>query len=108
MGTSHTGSWMADWASIPTKALGIIKSSNPSLLKTLQTNDQFLESIQQRFLAMLRDVPNSRSGIEITCFYEELPLAMAGKVVSKKSATFPGYNVIGIHANHRDMVRFFK
>jgi len=37
---------------------------------------------------------------------EELGMPMVGKVVSKESATFPGYNPRSIHANHSDMVRF--
>src|SRR4051812_23148703 len=44
--------------------------------------------------------------LEVTCFFEELPLPVVGKVVSKESATFAGYNPISIHANHGDMVRF--
>lgn len=106
MGTPHTGSWMAHWASVPAKALGILKSTNRSLLKVLETDDQLLESLQQRFLAMLRDLREADRRLEITCFYEELPLPVAGIVVSKESATFGGYNLISIHANHRNMVRF--
>ncbi|EXJ73365.1 uncharacterized protein A1O5_03125, partial [Cladophialophora psammophila CBS 110553] len=67
MGTPHTGRWMADWASIPAEALGVIISTNKSLLKVLQTNDPFLKSIQHRFLAMIRDIPSSGSSIKITC-----------------------------------------
>ncbi|KAI9668933.1 MAG: hypothetical protein M1829_005245 [Trizodia sp. TS-e1964] len=85
MGTPHKGSWMADWADIPASALGILKYTNKSLLKILQTDDQRLE---------------------ITCFYEELPLPVVGIVVPKESATLDSYNSISIHANHRDMVKF--
>lgn len=106
MGTPHAGSWMADWAKLPAKALGIVKSTNQSLLKVLRSSDQYLESVQLRFLTMIRDLQQSDRRIEITCFYEELPLPVVGKVVSKESATFAGYNMTSIHANHRDMVRF--
>lgn len=41
MGTPHKGSWMASWANIPASALGLVKSTNISLLKILQTEDQF-------------------------------------------------------------------
>lgn len=106
MGTPHTGSWMADWAKIPASALGIVKSANKSLLKILETDDQLLESIQLRFLAMVRDLRESNRRLEMTCFFEELPLPVVGKVVAKDSATFAGYNPISIHANHIDMVKF--
>jgi protein SERAC1 len=106
MGTPHTGSWMAKWAKIPASALGIVKSTNTTLLKILETDDQLLESIQGGFLSMIRDLREGNRRLEVTCFFEELPLPVAGKVVTKDSATFAGYNPISIHANHRDMVKF--
>jgi protein SERAC1 len=106
MGTPHAGSWIANWATLPASALGIVKSTNKTLLKILQTDDQLLESVQVRFLAMIRDLRENNRRLEVTCFFEELPLPVVGKVVSKESATFPGYNPISIHANHSDMVRF--
>jgi protein SERAC1 len=106
MGTPHKGAWMADWANIPASALGLVKSTNKSLLKILETDDQLLESIQVRFWAMIRELRESGRHLEVTCFFEELPLCVVGKVVSKESATLEGYNTISIHANHRDMVKF--
>lgn len=106
MGTPHKGSWMADWAKIPASALGLVKSTNKSLLKILETDDQFLESIQVRFWSMIRELRESGRRLEVTCFFEELPLSVVGKVVSKESATLEGYSSISIHANHSDMVRF--
>src|SRR6202043_2580574 len=106
MGTPHKGSWMAEWAKIPASALGLVKSTNKSLLKILGTDDQLLESIQVRFSTMIRDLRESSRRLEVTCFFEELAFPLIGKVVSKDSATLAGYNPISIHANHRDMVRF--
>ena len=106
MGTPHKGAWMADWANIPASALGLVKSTNKSLLKILETDDQSLESIQVRFWAMIRELREGGRRLEVTCFFEELPLPAVGKVVSKESATLEGYNPISIHANHRDMVKF--
>jgi len=106
MGTPHKGAWMADWTKIPASALGVVKSTNKSLLKILETDDQFLESIQVRFWAMIRELREGGRRLEVTCFFEELPLTALGKVVSKESATLEGYNPISIHANHRDMVKF--
>ncbi|KAL8366692.1 hypothetical protein RB595_010516 [Gaeumannomyces hyphopodioides] len=106
MGTPHKSSWMAVWGQIPARAIGLIKFTNKSLLEILETNDQCLKSIQDRFLDMVREQRESGRRLEVTCFFEELPLPVAGTIVSKEYATFEGFTSISIHANHRDMVRF--
>jgi len=106
MGTPHKGSWMADWAKIPASAIGFVKSTSKSLLEILETNSQYLESIQTRFLAMLRQQREAGRRLEVTCFLEELPLPVIGQIVSKNSAILEGFPSITIHANHRSMVRF--
>jgi protein SERAC1 len=106
MGTPHRGSWMAHWAKIPASAVGLIKSTNKSLLEILETDDQFLESIQNDFWDMIREQREGGRSLEITCFFEELPLSPVGVVVPKESATLEGYNSITIHANHRNMAKF--
>ena len=97
---------MADWASIPASALGLVKSTNKSLLAILEADNQLLESIQVKFLSMIRELRERGRCLEVICFFEELPLPVAGKVVSKESATLEGYPFVSVHANHRDMVRF--
>ncbi|KAK3896424.1 hypothetical protein C8A05DRAFT_40045, partial [Staphylotrichum tortipilum] len=107
MGTPHKGSWMADWAKIPASAVGLAKSVNKSLLGILETDDQLLESTQVEFWSMVRGLREGGRGFEVTCFFEELPLSVVGKVVvSKDSATLEGYASFSIHANHSDMVKF--
>ncbi|KAH6981802.1 Alpha/Beta hydrolase protein [Ilyonectria sp. MPI-CAGE-AT-0026] len=106
LGTPHRGSWMADWARIPASALGIVKSINKSLLTILETDDKYLQSVQDRFWSMVREQQQAGRDLEVTCFFEELPLSGVGKVVSKDSATLESYNAISIHANHRNMVKF--
>lgn len=106
LGTPHRGSWMADWARIPASALGIVKSTNTSLLRILETDDKYLQSVQDRFWSMIREQQKAGRDLDVTCFFEELPLSGVGKVVSKDSATFESYSAISIHANHRDMVKF--
>ncbi|KAF7508072.1 hypothetical protein GJ744_009654 [Endocarpon pusillum] len=44
--------------------------------------------------------------IEITCFFEELPLPGVGVVVPPHSAILPGYIPIGIRSNYMDMTKF--
>ncbi|OAQ71444.1 SesB [Pochonia chlamydosporia 170] len=106
MGTPHQGSWMARWGKIPASALGVVKSTNISLLKTLQTDDNYLQSVQDRFLSMIREQQRAGREFDITCFFEELPLTGFRQVVSKKSATLGGYNPISVHGNHSNMVKF--
>ena len=106
MGTPHRGSWMANWANIPASALGLVKSTNKSLLAILETGSEQLESVQVRFWSMVRELREDGRRLEVTCFFEELPLPMAGIVVSKESATLEGHSSITIHADHRGMVRF--
>jgi len=107
LGTPHRGSWIADWATIPASALGLMKSTNKSLLRILETSDQFLESIQVDFWSMVRGLrEGGRRRFEVTCFFEQLPLPLVGTVVSKDSATIEGYNSFSIYANHRDMTKF--
>lgn len=97
---------MADWAKFPASALGVVKSVNWKLLEVLGSDNELLESIQDDFSRMLLQLGRAESRLEITCFFEELPLPVVGKFVSKDSAAMPGYNCMSIHANHRDMVQF--
>jgi len=106
MGTPHRGSWMADWAKISASALGLVKSTNESLLEILRTDNQLLEDIKINFYSMIRESQSNKNRLEVMCFFEELPLPGVGRVVSKDSATLEGYNPMSIHANHCDMVRF--
>lgn len=105
MGTPHQGSWMAEWAQIPASVVGVAgMATSLSMLQVLQTSDQFLDSNQIGFLQMVRGQIEGEK-MEITCFFEELGMPVVGKVVTKESAAFPGYNCISMYANHRDMVR---
>ncbi|VZH88751.1 unnamed protein product, partial [Fusarium fujikuroi] len=106
LGTPHRGSWAADWAKIPAWALGQVKSTNRSILDVLQINNQYLEFIQTSFLSMLRDLDKKGRPLQISCFFEELPMPGIGTIVSKESASLEGYSVFSIHANHSDMAKF--
>ncbi|MBE3042561.1 hypothetical protein IMZ48_08280 [Candidatus Bathyarchaeota archaeon] len=107
LGTPHLGSWTSVWARIPVSALGFAKRrTNQPLLEVLQSTSQFLESIHDKFMGMLRRRAGDQA-LDVACFYEELPLPGTNNlVVSKASATFPGFNPISIHAHHLDMVKF--
>ncbi|MCJ1460233.1 hypothetical protein MMC28_010612, partial [Mycoblastus sanguinarius] len=65
-----------------------------------------LARVQDEFHGLLRKRRDEESEIAITCFFEELPLHLVGKVVEMESAILPGYASYGIHANHVDMTKF--
>ncbi len=106
LGTPHRGSWLVGWAKIPASTIGLLKSTNESLLDILETDNQLLESIQVDFSHMIRGLLARGRRLDVTCFFEELPMPVVGKVVSKESATLDGYTSISIHANHRAMAKF--
>ena len=106
LGTPHLGSWTSDWAGIPARDLGIATTTDLPLLEVLQSTSEFLESIHDRFMGMIRRRARDQA-LDVACFYEELPLPGTNiRVVSKASAAFPGFSPISIHAHHLDMVKF--
>jgi pimeloyl-ACP methyl ester carboxylesterase len=106
MGTPHSGSSLATWAKLPAKCLGIFKQTNTNLLSVLETDSEVLVRIQDDFLSLLRSREIGSDAINITCFYETLPLPGVGLIVAQESAVLPGFNNISIHADHREMTRF--
>lgn len=89
------------------RSIGLFKQTNPEILQVLKTDSEVLAHIQDSFHTMIR----SRAGatlplIDITCFYEELPLPGVGTVVPSHSAILPGYIPIGIRNNHINMTKF--
>ncbi|KAK3944600.1 ankyrin repeat domain-containing protein 17 [Diplogelasinospora grovesii] len=91
---------------MPVRAISVVKSVNRKLLEVLEPDHQYLESIQSRFLNMIREQREGGRPLEVTCFFEELPLSVGRVVVSRESATFDSFSPIAIHADHREMVRF--
>jgi hypothetical protein len=82
------------------KSLGLIKQTNPQILQVLQSDSEVLARIQDSFHVMVR--ARHQEGIrpiEITCFFEELPLPGIGSVSKSISniihiTSFPLYTVI--------------
>ena len=106
MGTPHSGSALAGWAQIPVKSFGMLRPSSTKLLSILQFDNDVLNRIHSDFLEMIRARAKTGREIQITCFYEALPMAFSIFVVPQESAILAGFNNISIHANHRNMVRF--
>jgi protein SERAC1 len=81
LGTPHHGSGLAHWAESLAKAIGVLKQTNPAILAVLKSDSEVLERVQSGFHTMIRSrVQDGLPPIEITCFYEELPLPGVGIV----------------------------
>ncbi|KAK1837152.1 Tetratricopeptide repeat-domain-containing protein [Podospora conica] len=107
LGTPHHGAGLAQWAELLSRSFGLVKQTNSNIVKVLRRDSEVLARIQDSFHTMV--MARSKQGlppIEITCFYEELPLPGVGLVVPQDSAILPGYIPIGIRGNHSDMTKF--
>ncbi|WAO93126.1 DUF676 domain-containing protein [Fusarium falciforme] len=107
LGTPHHGSSLAKWGEMLSRSVGMMKQTNTEIVRLLTRDSEVLARIQDCFhtLIMARNKEETNN-IEITCFYEELPMKRIGVVVPKHSATLPGYISIGIHSNHAQMTKF--
>ncbi|RYP55419.1 hypothetical protein DL770_010923 [Monosporascus sp. CRB-9-2] len=107
LGTPHYGAGLARWAELLSQFIGLVKQTNSNIMRVLRRDSEVLARIQDSFHTMI--MARSTEGIrlvEISCFYEELPLPGVGLVVPHDSAILPGYIPIGIHSNHMDMTKF--
>ena len=81
LGTPHQGSSLAAWAEALAKSIGVLKQTNTKILAVLQKDSEVLARIQDSFHALVRDRSQSNlPSIEISCFYEELPVPGVGSV----------------------------
>ncbi|RYP67309.1 hypothetical protein DL771_007327 [Monosporascus sp. 5C6A] len=107
LGTPHHGAGLARWAELLSRSIGVIKQTNTEIVEVLKRESEVLARIQDSFHTMI--MARSKEGlqpIEISCFYEELPLPGVGQVVPQESAILPGYIPVGIRRNHMDMTKF--
>jgi hypothetical protein len=85
LGTPHHGAGLAKWAEMLANLIGLLKQTNPQILAVLESDSEVLSRVQDGFHTMVRSRTQERlQPIEITCFYEELPLSGVG-VVSQAS-----------------------
>ncbi|KXX73750.1 Nephrocystin-3 [Madurella mycetomatis] len=108
LGTPHHGAGLARWAEMFASFLGHIKQTNTRIVEVFKRDSEVLARIQDSFQTMIMARTKDGQPIQITCFYEQLPLEGLGLVVPQDSAILPGYIPIGIHSNHMDMARFDK
>ncbi|UKZ79213.1 hypothetical protein TrVFT333_006963 [Trichoderma virens FT-333] len=107
LGTPHHGSGLAKWAKLISQSVGLIKQTNTEIIRVLERDSEVLARVQDSFHTMV--MARGQDGLEsiqMTCFYEELPMPGIGLVVPHESATLPGYIPIGIRGNHREMTKF--
>ncbi|KAK4119363.1 TPR-like protein [Parathielavia appendiculata] len=106
LGTPHHGSGLARWAELLSRSIGIIKQTNTQIVEVLKRDSEVLARIQDGFHTMVLARGREGQSIEISCFFEQLPLPGIGQVVPQDSAILPGYIPIGIRGNHMDMTKF--
>ena len=81
LGTPHNGAGLAKWAKGLAGVIGLLKQTNAQILEVLESDSEILARVQDSFHTMVRS--RSQEGlqpIEITCFFEELPLPGIGVV----------------------------
>jgi protein SERAC1 len=63
------------------KSIGYIKQTSHSIVQVLRQDSEVLARIQDSFHKIIKDShKNELQPIEVTCFYEELPLPGVGLV----------------------------
>jgi hypothetical protein len=81
LGTPHHGAGVAKWAKKLANLIGFLKQTNPQIIAVLERDSEVLARVQDGFHAIIRSRNrDSLKPIEITCFYEELPLPNVGVV----------------------------
>ena len=75
LGTPHHGSGLAKWAEMVARFIGVLKQTNAQIVAVLESDSEVLARIQDSFHTLIRArAKDGLQPIEITCFYEELPL----------------------------------
>lgn len=81
MGTPHNGSGLASAAASLAVVMNVVKTVNSEILTVLKRDSEVLARIKQSFNQMIKSRrKQGASPIEITCFYEELPVIGVGQV----------------------------
>lgn len=102
MGTPHLGADLARWAAFGSQLMNVFKCSNTGLLDVLQSGSEMLAQVQENFHKILRIRERNGRPIQITCFYEQLPLQVTGEV--SHSRTIPSPTLLTFTARGIDAV----
>ena len=70
------------WAKKLAQSIGVVKQTNADIIRPLERDSEELAGLQDSFLSLIRSQARNRNqrSIEISCFYEELPLPGIGTV----------------------------
>src|SRR5438552_2060164 len=82
LGTPHFGADAAKWGTYCGRLISIIRQTNVPIVEVLRIDSEMLASIQKEFQGVLRQRIDERTPIDVTCFYEELPVRVFGLVSS--------------------------
>lgn len=80
LGTPHHGAGLAQWAERLARYLGTIKQANAEILSVLKRDSEVLARIQAGFHTLVLARGKEARPIDISCFFEELPLQGFGQV----------------------------
>ncbi|KAL8702801.1 MAG: hypothetical protein Q9201_004017 [Fulgogasparrea decipioides] len=105
LGVPHCGSDLEAWATIGRRMVSVLVQTNKDIVDVLNPDSEMLHIVENNFHTILRQ--RKDDPIEITCFYEELPVKGIGEIVPQRSAKIAGYKLYGIHANHMVMFDAF-
>lgn len=84
LGTPHRGAGLARWAELLSRHIGLVKQTNTEIVAVLRQDSEVLARIQDSFQTMILAHNKEDQGpINITCFFEELPLPGIGQVGAK-------------------------
>lgn len=78
--TPHHKADLAIWAKFESTIAKTIKNINSDIVFVLKPGLEMLTRVQDGFYGLLRLRRNKKLEIVVTCFFEELPLPLVGKV----------------------------
>lgn len=80
LGTPHIGADIAKWGGYAAKISSIARHTNVEIVKVLKPDSEMLGEIQRDFQGILRLRIEEHKAMEISCFFEELPVRLVGTV----------------------------
>jgi protein SERAC1 len=100
LGTPHHGSGLAQWAEKLAQAIGLLKQTNQQILAVLESDSEVLARIQDSFHVLIRSRAQEKlPPVEVTCFFEELPLPVVG-IVSLLVRPLPSVSSLSFRSCH--------
>ena len=99
LGTPHHGADLAKWGSILSNIASAAKKTNSAPVNLLKRDSEVLRDVQDGFHNLLEKRKNAGRRIEITCFYETMPLVRF-IIVPQETAVINGELSYPLRANH--------